>query len=382
MDQHSYENHDVTETHDIIHQCEDEEGLTIDSIGLEDTVNNIPDDELYSNDCATDDDDEIFHQASSDIINSVTKPSSSDVKQISIALALFRHRHNLSKSCVNDLCDLLRSLGVANVPCDFRAIERNVTKDYESVLKGKTYFICSLCGNKSTTSSKCENVECESSTNFKETPTTLCSFKLLPQVTSILERHKLLPEKNDDNPTITDVRDADMRRKIVSQERMLDPKKQIITFLLNSDGIVVKKFSRSLWITCMVINELPRAIRFNTNNIIICSISAGPSKPKKDHFQSFIADWIHELRQLELGFYISFPDSDGDFVKVHAYLIAAGLDKPAQALLLNINDPVGFYSCVRCTIQGKLIYIRSHTNNNLTDLVHCKFRVIWSYQKS
>ena len=139
---------------------------------------------------------------------------------------------------------------------------------------------------------------------------------------------------------------------------MLDPNKLIITLLLNSDGVVLKKFSRSLWITCMIINELPRAIRFNTNNIIICSISVGSNKLKKTQFQNFIADWTHELRQLELGFYISFPDSDGTFVKVHAYLIAAALDKPAQALLLNINDPTGFYSCVRCTIRGKLKYSR------------------------
>ncbi len=315
------------------------------------------------------------------LINSIVESSSPSVKQISIALALFRHRHKLSKSCVNDLCDLLRSLGVDNVPTDFRAIERHVTQNYESVLKGKRYFICSLCGNKGITPSKCENVNCASYTNFQETPTTLCSFKLLPQIIPILERHKPLSETNDNEPTITDVHDAEMRRKIVSKERMLDPNKRIITFLLNSDGIVLKKFSRSLWITCMVINELPRAIRFNTSNIIICSVSAGTNKPKKDQFQSFIADWIYELRQLELGFYVSFPDSNGGLVKVHAYLIAAGLDKPAQALLLNINDPIGFYSCPRCTIQGKLIYIGSYADNILAEIIHCTFREILPYPK-
>ena len=106
----------------------------------------------------------------------------------------------------------------------------------------------------------------------------------------------------------------------------------------------------------MVINELPRSIRFNTNNIINCCISAGPHKPKKPHFQNMIAGWVHELRQLELGFYISFPGSNNSFVKTYAYLIAATLDKPAQALLANINEPIGFYSCVRCTIRGILCY--------------------------
>jgi hypothetical protein len=106
----------------------------------------------------------------------------------------------------------------------------------------------------------------------------------------------------------------------------------------------------------MVINELPRTIRFNMNNIIICSISIGSTKPKKHQFQNFIVEWVHELRQLELGFYISFPNLNNDFVKVHVYLIAAAVDKPAQALLMNINDPIGFYSCGRCTIRGKVWY--------------------------
>jgi hypothetical protein len=260
---------------------------------------------------------------------------------------------------------LLRSLGVDNVPTDFRTIERNITQKQENILKGTKYSICSTCGTKGAISSKCENVNCQSHTRFKETPTTLCTFKLLPQITSILERHKLLSETHSNNTRITDVHDAPVRRDVILQERMLDPNRKIVTLLLNSDGVVLKKFSRSLWIACMIINELPRSIRFNTNNIIICSISIGPNKPKKNQFQSFIADWVYELRQLELGFYISSLDSNGSFVKVHAYLIAAALDKPAQALLLNINDPTGFYSCVRCTIKGKLLYIPSYIQNNI-----------------
>ncbi len=159
--------------------------------------------------------------------------------------------------------------------------------------------------------------------------------------------------QDNDDTRISDVHEGQLRRGLVSQERIFDPAKKIITLLLNSDGIVVKRISRSIWITCMVINELPHAIRFNMNNIIICSISMGSNKPKKNQFQSFIIDWVHELRQLELGFYVSFPNSNDKFTKVHAYLIAAALDKPAQSLLMNLNDPVGFYSCVRCTIRGE-----------------------------
>lgn len=199
ISQHSNENHEDNEMYDIMQQVEVEETPEANSVTFEDTVDNTPDDKSNSSEYADDDDDEILHQASYDFINNTAEPLSTtaNVKQISIAHALFRHRHNLSKSCINDLCELLRSLGVVDVPTDFRAIERNMIQNHESVLTGKKYFICSTCGNKGSILSKCENVKCQSYTSFKETPTTLCSFKLLPQITSILERHKLLPEPDD-----------------------------------------------------------------------------------------------------------------------------------------------------------------------------------------
>lgn len=335
------ENND-SEMHDIVQQDEDESSATNEC--MHENIVNLSSEDEISQLSSCDSDDQVFES------------SSPDVKQISIALALFRHRHKLSKTCINDLCALLRSLGLVNVPADFRAIERNIMGQHENVLKVKKHFVCSTCGSKGTMSSKCENIHCQSHIKFNDTPTTLCSFKLLPQIISILERHELSAEENGDNTWTTDIQDAQVRRDIIHKERTLVPGKKIVTLLLNTDGVVLKKFSRSLWVTCMVINELPRRIRYNTNNMIICSISTGPNKPKKNQFQSFLYDWMYELRQLELGFYISFPGSKDDLTKVHAYLIAASMDKPAQALLCHINDPNGFYSCVRCTIRGKLSY--------------------------
>ncbi|CAF5149954.1 unnamed protein product, partial [Rotaria sp. Silwood1] len=53
-----------------------------------------------------------------------------------------------------------------------------------------------------------------------------------------------------------------------------------ITLTLNSDGALVQKISRSLWITTIVINEVPRDIRFQLPNMIIGMISYGSQKPK------------------------------------------------------------------------------------------------------
>ena len=328
-------------------QQQRENSPTISEYGME---TNEPDLVSYSK---SDDDDEILHQSTPDHATDDNQSSVFNEKQMAIVLALFRHRHNLSKSCINDLCDLLRNLGVQNVPSDFRSIERCIIPKQEKILHSKRYIVCSLCGNKGSNPSKCENAQCKFSSDSNSNFTTLFTFKLLPQITSILERHNIIPESNNDSTIISDVLEGQLHRDLISHERACDPGKQIITLLLNSDGVIIKKISRSVWVTCMIINELPRAIRFNINNVIICSISMGNNKPKKDQFQSFMFDWIHELRQLELGFHICPPNSDNEFVKFHAYLIAAAADKPAQSLLMNLIDPVGFYSCVRCTIRGK-----------------------------
>ncbi|CAF1233917.1 unnamed protein product [Adineta ricciae] len=298
-------------------------------------------------------DDRMSPDLISNLLHHDSHTSSPDTKQVSVALALFRHRHQLSKSCMNDLCDLLRCLGVQNVPSDFRSIQRHVVQTEDKVLQSKKYIVCPQCSEKGTNSSKCENTKCSLNFVSNKIPTTLFTFKLLPQIISIIERQKLMVEPNDDDKSLMcDIQDSSMRRSIVDRERVDDPSKQIITLLLNSDGVMIKKISRSIWVTCMVINELPRDIRFNMKNVIISSISIGSMKPKKNQFQSFIYDWVYELRQLERGFYVSYPNTNNRFVKVCCYLVAATLDKPAQSLLMNINDPVGYYSCGRCTIRG------------------------------
>ncbi|CAF1532838.1 unnamed protein product [Adineta ricciae] len=340
--------------HDVLMQDQSNEQSSSDSISFEHSMNDMASVHSYSNNT----DDEVQDNIAQNFVDNNVKSSEYNLKEISIALTLFRHRHSLSKSCINDLCDLLRSLGIKNVPTDFRSIERNMMFNQENILQSKKYIVCSECGTKGASTSKCENANCKSSTGFASVPTTLCTFKILPQITAILDRNDLIDESNSNHSKISDVKDGSVRRAIACQERKLDPTKKIVTLLLNSDGIVLKKFSRSIWICCVVINELPRRIRFNNDNIIICSISMGGTKPKKDHFQDFVSDWIYELHQLELGFHISPPSLNTSFVKVHAYLIAAALDKPAAALVMNLKEHSGFYSCVQCTIRGTSVPVR------------------------
>ena len=110
-----------------------------------------------------------------------------------------------------------------------------------------------------------------------------------------------------------------------------------------NDGVLIKNVSRSLWITCACINELPRCKRFEINNMLICSISTGGEKPKKKEYSSILQDIVNELKLLEnIGFDVVLPSnskqSQHKYTHFHAFTISAVCDKPAQALIMNIKD--------------------------------------------
>ncbi|CAF1264971.1 unnamed protein product [Adineta ricciae] len=328
-----------------------DEEAQFDSTLLEDPTDDTP---IVNTDLTSG--EEIEEYTETDTENYAVRSSQPSTKEISTILALFRQRYRLSKACINELCSLLRHLGVHNVPTDFRSIEKNLTKDHENTLHAKACIVCTSCGSRGSSVEKCENVKCNSKNNFVSTPTKLYTFRILPQITSILERNRLISEPNtSDHSKIADVIEGQFLRNIHSKERFIESQRQIVSLLINSDGVLIKRFNRSVWAICMIINELPRNVRFNLDNLIICSLSMGGQKPKKHHFQDLIGEWVHELRQLELGFYILPNYSQHTFIKFHAYLIAAAMDKPAQSLLMNINECTGYYSCVRCTIKGKSV---------------------------
>lgn len=113
---HSDANNGNTGMHNMMDQDEFDEEPRAYSVTFEDTLHDVSADIPCSNDQANN--EEVLHHTLADSINSISQSMPSDIKQIAIAQALFRHRHKLSKSCINDLCDLLRPLGVANVPTD------------------------------------------------------------------------------------------------------------------------------------------------------------------------------------------------------------------------------------------------------------------------
>lgn len=85
------------------------------------------------------------------------------------------------------------------------------------------------------------------------------------------------------------------------------------------------------------------------NLFISKGISIGESKP---NFNVFLQPIVQELKLLEYGFEVEFKNVKRDS---KFFLINAVFDKPARAAILNINNPTGFYGCLKCEQPGETL---------------------------
>ncbi|CAF4872340.1 unnamed protein product, partial [Rotaria sp. Silwood1] len=274
--------------------------------------------------------------------------------EIAVLLSLFRHRHSLSKSCLSDMCRLLRLLGVPNVPVDYRSIYKLINPCGNSMFQPKLTVICPTCHRVSMNMKKCPITHCTSHAGYIRAPTVNYTFKLRKQIESILERVPLTRIETNDGH-MTDVIDGLAHAHIHTLER-----KPFITLILNSDGVLIQKISRSLWITTMVINEIPRDVRFQLPNMVIGMVSYGSQKPKRAEFSPLLDILVDELVELEHGIDVRLPSPGGVrfasnliSTRVAAYLLGVVSDKPAQSVIQNMIDSGGFYGCGKCQIVGE-----------------------------
>jgi hypothetical protein len=89
-------------------------------------------------------------------------------------------------------------------------------------------------------------------------------------------------------------------------------------------------------------------------NLILAGIWPGPSKPNRADMCVFFKNIVQELEELEKGveFQLFSPNDGFKYARVKVFLIAACCDKPAQALLQNIPEPIAAFGCGRCEIGG------------------------------
>ncbi|UJR38879.1 hypothetical protein I4U23_031547 [Adineta vaga] len=209
---------------------------------------------------------------------------------------------------------------------------------------------------------KCPHVDCHSHTCYIRAPTRV------PFIST-----------NTNLDQMTDIIDGSAHSRARESEET-----RFITMTLNSDGVLVKQISRSLWITTMVINEIPRSLRFQLPNMIIGMISYGSQKPKRAEFSPLLNGIVDELVRL------SSTDSSASFqhsvtTRIAVYLLGVVADKPTQSMIQNTIDSVGFYGCTNCHIVGESVpagkgFIRCFPPN-LTNLLEPRSNTSYDQNK-
>ena len=262
-------------------------------------------------------------------------------KDIAVALVLLKKQHRLSTKCVDDIISLLKVFGVCNTPSSWYEVKRLLS---ESKPTSTNHFICPVCSNTTANEQKC--TKCSSTHAHRLS--SFWSFSITEQIEKILtNNHDIDPLYTSRTTALRDIRDGAMFRSLRAKST-----NRIITLTLNIDGIQPSRNSQStIWPIILVINDLPPDRRFALENIILAGVWSGKTKPSRDSVKLFLQPMIDELIDLEKGYL--FASSDNSYYMKYVYLIAACCDKPAQALVQCIPEPIAAFGCGQCEVSGK-----------------------------
>ncbi|CAF3857793.1 unnamed protein product [Rotaria sp. Silwood1] len=279
--------------------------------------------------------------------------------EIAVLLVFLRQRHRLSHSCLNSICRLLHLLRVKTAPINSNSIKNVILQRTTQFFFSKKEIICPSCHEVSENSHHCPSPSCKSQYKYERMPTTNLTFQIEPQICSILARHPNLLTSSTDLNRVSDIVDSSSYRHIAEQESS-----PFITLLMNSDGVLLKKISYSIWITCFAINELPASVRFDPENIIVAMVShsSAKAKLKRKEMQILLNKLVDQLIILEReGVTITENNIHDNSVEsiselkeksYKVFLYGGVCDKPATAMLTNMVECTGYYGCNLCTTEG------------------------------
>ncbi|CAF1674104.1 unnamed protein product, partial [Rotaria magnacalcarata] len=278
---------------------------------------------------------------------SCNEPNIITEKDISCALVLLKKRHRLSARFMDDIISLLRTFNVPNVPSSWYRLKKSLT---ETQLTPIQSFICSECQELSTSSALCSQCNCHFSSANK--PNYFFSFPIQNQIERILHYNRdILPTRRCYAMSITDICDGALHQKLQSRIQ-----ESFLTLTLNVDGIQPNKGSqKTIWPILLVINELPLKRRFAIENIILAGVWPGPSKPSRTEMSLFFRPLVEELITLEQGAKFQYQDDNNSSTSARIFLIGACCDKPAQALLQFLPEPIATFGCGRCEVEGFMV---------------------------
>ena len=273
---------------------------------------------------------------------------------VACALVLFKHRYRLSISCIDYLLKLLPHIPHESVPVSWTVL-KNLLRSSAAPTESKITFVCPMCLKSSSSDTRCS--ECDSAMNPSQSLKSFQNFNVSDQLHRIISSnyHQMDLGQKSTGEVMTDIRDGAVHRRLQSSCPDL-----FVTLTINVDGIQPNQgANNSIWPILLVVNEIPMQHRFSPQNIILGGVWPGPKKPSRHEIGLILKHLVNELVRLEKGDMFFIPShsstTPGHMVWLRVFLIGACCDKPAQALIQNIPDPIAAFSCGRCELEGTTI---------------------------
>lgn len=259
--------------------------------------------------------------------------------------------------CISDICSLLFILNVPNIPRSWFHVKKAFNESTATSLDRTIMWICPICKKASDNKLICSNRDCNR--RFAPPapmPNYFYTFNIIEQLSSILATTTDLqfPQRPNNAPhpktLMTDIVDGSHYYKILNEEA-----EPFLTLTMSTDGIQpFNSTDKSIWPVTFIINEIKRKKRFCYQNLILAGLWPGPSKPKRFEMAAFLEAIVLQVKELEKVFLFECRSNPGFITRVlKVFLICASMDKPAQALVQNLPEPIAQFGCSRCEIRGK-----------------------------
>lgn len=176
---------------------------------------------------------------------------------------------------------------------------------------------------------------------------TYCYYSIVEGLKNLLERpgiSELITKhsKRASNEVLSDITDGNVWKEFQSSDgKLYFDNPNNYGLMLNCDWFQpFKHFKYSVGVIYFVLLNLPRAIRFKRENVILAAVIPGPSEPSLT-INSYLDPIVSDLNKLWNGVEIGGKT-------IHAALIAVGCDLPAARKIAGFFSYTANKGCSRC----------------------------------
>lgn len=182
------------------------------------------------------------------------------------------------------------------------------------------------------------------------------NIPIIPQLESLYDRKDFYNKLNTvprycPNGEYRDIYDGEVYKELSQQNQILS-KQNNISFQWYTDGVRIFNSSKfSIWGFFLIILELPYALRYKMENVLLVSLWFGDKKPSPNLFLKPLKE---SLRSVYEGIQIYVRDLKS-YIKVQGIIICGTADLPAKALFLSMNQYNGRFGCQVCLEPGQTV---------------------------